>query len=144
MIACACEGMGAPFFVYPSDTVQKKNEVNAAIVSTDAAVQSCGALPPEVRAAWNVWLDTWRTFYATELGWGGFGAWQQFVTAERYQSDLVAWQDKLTAFGCVLAAPKVEPPADASTLIKLVAGAVTVAAVAYVAAIVIPRVLPKR
>ncbi len=124
-----------PDVVWPSDVDAYKANLDPKYKATDAAARQCGTLAPAVLAAWVQQASSWQAFAAQSTP--TFGSSNHWELAHKFETELLDWQNKLTASGCALNSPKVAPPdrgapPDLSWL-KWVAAAVVVVGVAYVA-----------
>jgi hypothetical protein len=137
------QGIGGPLgFVTAGDVQARKDQVNAQIDSDDADVVNCARLDSGTVSAWNLFVSSWRAFYADEPSfWNAGGQGRQVAD---YVDQLEKWEAKLKAAGCtVTAAPIPTQSGDAtSATIKTVAIAAAVVAGAF-AAVEVVRLFPK-
>jgi Transglutaminase-like superfamily len=126
------EGLGAPFGVVTASDVQhRKDQVNASVEATDVDVVNCAHLDAGTLSAWNLFLVSWRTFYADEPGFFSAGA--QGRQVADYVDELAQWQAKLKAAGCSLTGAPLPAQSqdDVAGTIKLVAIAAVAVAGAF-------------
>ena len=104
-------------FVTPQDVRDYKGELNASVTSLDADVVACVKADPAgskidtpTLDAWNQFVAEWRSFAADDPGLFSAGA--QGRLANNYAQLILQWQDRITAAGCTLSAPKVVLPPD--------------------------------
>lgn len=115
-------------FPYPREVDIFKARVNTIVLSVDAGVKNCPALPQSERQAWNGFLAEWSIFAGKSTSlFGAYGEWVQTCT---YSATLDGWIEKLKRY-CTLPGPEnIEPP-NAINLVKwITVGAVVVGSVA--------------
>lgn len=99
--------------------------------STAAAIAACGGLAPEERAAWSLFYASWIKHRDTKTSWFfAFEAWRATCIFAR---SLDAWRQKLAGTACVVPGPSTidVPKSETASVVKWVAGAAIVVALAY-------------
>lgn len=126
--------------VYPSTLADQKARIVAAAAGTDSSVKSCLKLDPTIVANWSLFYAALSAFFQEDPGVWGWGS--RYERGEAYEVELVAWQERLQAAGCVLAVPIVHPPpaADITRIFQYAAWGAGFVAVAYVVGKVAPFV----
>lgn len=107
---------------------------------TDAAVQACGSLSPEERAAWNATYATWQALAAQDVGIWNANAVARSMCAmgAGLEREREAFRQKCGAVG---PSRVVNVPHEANELgsaVKWIAGAAIVVAAAYAIKTVMP------
>jgi len=132
-----------PRIIFPSDIANEQAALRSALESTNVDVQSCTALDPNEKTAWGLFYGTAIAFCDEEPGWlSSTGS--MMNQAEKYEDELVLFQQKL-AKTCKISAPNYAPPTapDSITVaLQYVAWTVGAIAGAYVVGKVV-SVLPK-
>lgn len=119
------------FAVWPQETRDLIARINPSMVTTDAAVAGCAALPADSRAAWVRFFAAWKVFAAEEVT--TFGSARKYDEAESWRASLGEWQDQLRGT-CVVPGPRVSPEDPATTTasaIKWISVAVLGASLVY-------------
>lgn len=125
-------------FVTPQDVRDYKGELDTHVTALDADVVACVKADPTgakldtaTLDAWNQFVAEWRTFMADDPGFFSAGA--QGRLANNYAHTIAAWEERITAAGCTLSAPRVVLPPDDPVVgtIKTVAIAGAVVAGAF-------------
>jgi hypothetical protein len=106
----ARQPINLPVFVTLSDVANLKRRLGAAVRGTDESVQACAQISDPARASWGL-------FYAAALSYcnepphffQSISAATLMNMGEAYEDELVTWQDKIVAGGCVLTVPRYDP-----------------------------------
>lgn len=134
-----------PTFWFHGDIVDLQARLKNGLDATDRSVSSCGALDDATKASWASFYKLASGFCNESAAWLNTG--QQADVGQGYESDLVAWQQKLSV-KCALSAPFYNPPGgsnEKNSTVKYIAIAAGVLGTAYVVgqvAAFIPR--PRR
>jgi hypothetical protein len=96
-----------PKFVTPSDVRDLKNRAEPFVRALDVAVADCKSLPDSVRASWQTFSSSWRTYFNEEDSWWHTAA--QMDQGEAYEQDIARWQDMIAGFKCSPDAPRITP-----------------------------------
>jgi len=96
-----------PRFVTPSDVRDLKNRVNAFVLTEDAAVDACTAIPAGPRAGWKTFVASWQSYFAEDDAWLSAGA--EMDEGEAYEEDFAKWQAMISGYKCAAHVPSATP-----------------------------------
>jgi hypothetical protein len=129
-----------PTIIYPSTVQDEQARLGAALDGTDASVRACANLDAATRTSWGLFYATARGFTKEQPGWFGLGSMMDRV--EKYEAELLSWQQKLSST-CALGVPLFNPnPPEISQGLQYLAWGVGTVAAAYIVGRVI-SVIPK-
>jgi hypothetical protein len=105
--------------MWPSDTEREKVRLDGLMRTTDAVVQTCGALTADERMGWAQFFAGWREFAQKEVGI--FSANECALTMQ-YGRDLAGWratiQTRCAVPGPDPTSPANRPPDEAPAVVK--------------------------
>ncbi|HVH45009.1 MAG TPA: hypothetical protein VM925_21800 [Labilithrix sp.] len=115
-------------FPWPSDVDALKARVALQVDALDLGVKSCAGLTAEDRAAWELFVGTWRAFAKKETP--VFGAYGEWVTACSYAHTVDAWREKIASKCSSVPGPNpIHGAETAASTVKWVSAAVLAVAV---------------
>lgn len=130
-----------PTIVYPATVQNEQARLAAALDGTDSSVQACTTLDAATKTSWGLFYATARGFTREAPGWFGLGS--MMDRAEKYEAELLSWQQKL-ASSCTLGVPLFNPnPPEVSQGLQYLAWGVGTISAAYIVGQII-SVIPRR